>query len=165
MNDYHLLLSLWKANMDIQFCSESSLALAHYVSGCVTKAEKSNLQDVWKDISENKSIYSRLFSFAVKCLRTREVGLYEASDLLTSEHLYSKSVVVQWIDVSMPDKRSRRLKDYSVPKELEKTDPDCADIYKDGLIDTFYPNRPSYLDVCLVANYKYHRKKGVREYR
>ena len=95
--------------------------------------------------------------------------MYEASDLLTGEHLYSKSVVVQWIDVSMPDKKSRRLKDYSVLKELERTDPDCEDIYKDGRIDTFYPNRPSYLeDVCLydfVTNYEYHSKKGIREYR
>ena len=112
MNDYHhLLLSLWKANMNIQFCSESLLALAHYVSGYATKAEKSNLQDVWKDIGEKKSIYRHL---AVKCLHSREVGLYEASDLLTGEHLYSKSAVVQWVDVSTPDKSSHRSKDYSV---------------------------------------------------
>ena len=31
-----LLLMLWKANIDIQFMAESSLALAHYVSGYVT---------------------------------------------------------------------------------------------------------------------------------
>ena len=35
-----LLLMLWKANIDIQFVAESSLALAHYVSGYVTKAER-----------------------------------------------------------------------------------------------------------------------------
>ena len=29
---------LWKANIDIQFIAEASLALAHYVSGYVTKA-------------------------------------------------------------------------------------------------------------------------------
>ena len=41
VNDYNpLLLMLWKANLDIQFVAESSLALAHYVSGYVTKAEK-----------------------------------------------------------------------------------------------------------------------------
>ena len=33
VNDYNpLLLLLWKANIDIQFIAESSLALAHYVS-------------------------------------------------------------------------------------------------------------------------------------
>ena len=39
VNDYNpLLLMLWKANIDIQFIAEASLALAHYVSGYVTKA-------------------------------------------------------------------------------------------------------------------------------
>ena len=33
VNDYNpLLILLWKANIDIQFVAESSLALAHYVS-------------------------------------------------------------------------------------------------------------------------------------
>ena len=37
VNDYNpLLLLLWKANIDIQFVAESSLALAHYISGYVT---------------------------------------------------------------------------------------------------------------------------------
>ena len=41
VNDYNpLFLMLWKANIDIQFVAESLLALAHYVSGYITKAEK-----------------------------------------------------------------------------------------------------------------------------
>ena len=70
VNDYNpLLLYVWKANIDIQFVAESSLALAHYVSGYVTKAERSNLQEIWQDVSENKSIYSRLWSFGIRSLR------------------------------------------------------------------------------------------------
>ena len=41
VNDYNpILLQLWKVNLDVQFVSEKSLALAHYVTGYVTKAEK-----------------------------------------------------------------------------------------------------------------------------
>ena len=41
VNDYNpLILLLWKANINIQFVAESSLALSHYVTGYVTKAEK-----------------------------------------------------------------------------------------------------------------------------
>ena len=40
----------WNANTDIQYVAESSLALAHYVSGYVTKAERSNLQDIWQEV-------------------------------------------------------------------------------------------------------------------
>ena len=97
-----LLLLLWKANIDIQFVAESLLALTHYVSGYVTKAEKSFMQELWQQISDNKSIYGRLWSFGVGNLRFRECGLYEASDLLLGDHLTEKSTTVKWIDVSMP---------------------------------------------------------------
>ena len=113
VNDYNpLLLYVWKANTDIQFVAESSLALAHYVSGYVTKAERSNLQEIWQDVSENKSIYSRLWSFGVRSLRFRECGLYEATDLLLGDHLTEKSCTVKWVDVAMPQKRSHRLKSH-----------------------------------------------------
>ena len=45
VNDYNpVLLLLWKANLNIQFISENSLALAHYVTGYVTKAERRAIQ-------------------------------------------------------------------------------------------------------------------------
>ena len=72
------------------------------------------MQEIWQEVSENKSIYSRLWSFGVRSLRFRECGLYEASDLLLGDHLTEKSATVKWIDVSMPHKRNRRLKDQSV---------------------------------------------------
>ena len=117
VNDYNpLLLLLWKANIDIQFVAESSLALAHYVSGYVTKAEKSSMQELWQQISDNKSIYGRLWSFGVRSLRFRECGLYEASDLLLGDHLTEKSTTVKWIDVSMPQNRQHQLKDHRLLK-------------------------------------------------
>ena len=67
VNDYNrLLLLLWKANMDIQSIAESSLTLAHYVTGYVTKAEKSNMQDVWQEVGTSSSIYSKLWSFGIR---------------------------------------------------------------------------------------------------
>ena len=52
--------------------------------------------------SENKSIYSRLWSFGVWSLRSRECGLYEASGLLLGDHLTEKSATLQCVNVSMP---------------------------------------------------------------
>ena len=160
VNDYNpLLLMLWRANVDVQYVAESSLALAHYVSGYVTKAEKSNLQDIWHEVSENKSVYSQLWSFGVRSLRSRECGLYEASDLLLGDHLTEKSDTVKWVDVSLPHKRSRRLKDHKVLEDVAKQNPDSEEIFQDNLLDTHYPRRPSDLEaVCLydfVANYDY----------
>ena len=152
VNDYNpLLLLLWKANMDIQFVSESSLALAHYVSGYVTKAERSNMSEIWQEVSESKTIYGHLWSFGVRMLRSRECGLYEASDLLLGDHLFEKSDAVQWIDVSMPHKRNRRLKDHSELLEMESTDPDSENIFKDNLYSNYYPDRPEELqDLCVM---------------
>ena len=66
-NNYNpLLLYVWKANIDNQFVTESSLALAHNVGGIVTKPERNNLQEIWQDLSDNKSIYSRLWSCDIR---------------------------------------------------------------------------------------------------
>ena len=170
VNDYNpLLLLLWKANIDIQFVAESSLALPHYVSGYVTKAEKSSMQEIWEEVSD-KSIYSRLWNFGVRSLCSRECGLYEASDLLLGDHLTEKSATVKWIDVSMPQKRSRRLKDHRQLEQLAQHDPNNKDMYEDSLLDTHYPKRPESLeDVCLydlVANYSWQSTddNGKRKY-
>ena len=100
INNYNpLILMLWKANMDLQYVGESSLAIAQYVTGYVTKAERSNMQELWPEVSSHSSVYSKLFSFGVRSLRSRECGLYEASDLLLGDHLCGKSQTVKWIEV------------------------------------------------------------------
>ena len=158
INNYNpLLLMLWKANMDIQFIAESTLAIAQYVTGYVTKAEKSNMQDLWQEVSSHQSIYSKLWSFGVRSLRSRECGLYEASDLLLGDHLCGKSQTIKWVDVSQPRNRKRRLRDHSKLVQIQQQYPNSTDILEDNLVDTFYPERPDEMeDVCLydfVANY------------
>ena len=111
VNDYNpILFMLWKENIDIQFVSESSLALAHYVTGYVTIAEMNNMQDIWEEVGESKSIYSRLWSFGLRGLHSRECGLYAASDLVLGDHLCKKSCSVMWMDVPMPHKKRCTLK-------------------------------------------------------
>ena len=57
INNYNpLLLMLWKANIDLQYIGESSLAIARYVTGYMTKAERSNMQDIWQEVSSHASI-------------------------------------------------------------------------------------------------------------
>ena len=147
VNDYNpLIILLTKANMDIQFIAESSLALAHYVTGYVTKAEKSSMQELWQEVSSNKNIYSRLWSFGVRSLRSKECGMYEASDLLLGEHLYKKSDGVKWVDASLLHKRKRRVKSHSYLKQVREKDPDSTDIYEDNLIEDIYPKRPTKMD-------------------
>ena len=163
VNDYNpLMLLLWKANCDIQFVAESSLALAHYVTGYVTKAEKSNMQGIFEEMREDQKLYSKLFKFGIRCLRNRECGLCEASDILLGDHLCEKSVTVKWVDVSLPHKRSHRLKKHADLQNIHKKDPESEDIFEDSLLETHYPKRPINLEnVCLydfVANYDWYAK-------
>ena len=172
VNDYNpILLLLWKANTDIQFVAESSLALAHYVSGYVTKAERSRIQGIWQEVSEDKSIYSRMWSFGIRSLRSRKCGLYEAGDLLLGDHLTEKSDTVTWVDVTMPHKRSHRFKDYRVLQGIVKANPDSDDNFEHNLLENFYPERTDAMeDVSLydlVSKYDYAGKDedGARKYK
>ena len=76
---------------------------------------------------------------------------------MLGDHLSEKSDTVKWLDVSMPHKRSRRLKNYKQLKEIAEHNPANEDIFENNVIDTFYPQRPQEIeDVCLydfVANY------------
>ena len=165
VNDFNpLLLLMWKANMDIQFISESSLALAHYVTGYVTKAEQGNMQDVWQQVNSNASLYSELWSFGVRSFRSRECGMYEASDLLLGDHLYEKSEQVKWVAVSLPHKRKRRLKDHNVLLKMQESDPNSTDILQASMLDTHYPQRPIQLEyVCLYDFIKWYEYSGTSQ--
>ena len=71
--------------------------------------------------------------------------MYEASDILLGDSLYKKLVTVQYIDVSMPHKRFRKLKAKEELKTLAKDNPNSEDIYSAGLVTDFYPTRPNEL--------------------
>ena len=89
---------------------------------------------------------------------------------MLGDHLCEKSVTVKWIDVSLPHKRNRRLKDHKVLKDMAKDNPETEDIFEDNLIDSYYPQRPRDLEnICLydfVANYEWYGKhdNGDRKY-
>uniref|UniRef100_A0A1X7UMQ4 Uncharacterized protein n=1 Tax=Amphimedon queenslandica TaxID=400682 RepID=A0A1X7UMQ4_AMPQE len=153
--------------MYLIYIAERSLSLTEYVTGYVTKAEKSHAQDLWDEVSSCDNIYSRLWKIGQKLLRAKEVGLYEGSDLL-GESLCMKSVTVLYVNVYLRHKRSRKIKNYSY---LTKMDQSFKDIFKPSIIEDFYPTRPNNMeDVSLykfVANYKFDRirKNGEREYK
>ena len=172
VNDYNpLLLLLWRTNLDIQFIAENSLALSHYVTGYITKAEKSYLHELWDEVGSSESLYSRLWSFGVRSLRNRECGLYEASDILLGDHLTEKSQTIQWVAADQPHKRKRCLRNHDKLQELCESHPDSVNIFDNNNIDTFYPARPAELeDVCLYDFIKWYTlsevdSAGNRKYR
>ena len=94
------------------------MTLTQYVSSYVTKAEESALQDSWTEIACSGSIYSRLWKFGSRAMKSREVGLYEAADLLLGNNMFEKSCTVHYVNVQLPHKRTKQLKPYCELKEL-----------------------------------------------
>uniref|UniRef100_A0A1X7VDB5 Uncharacterized protein n=1 Tax=Amphimedon queenslandica TaxID=400682 RepID=A0A1X7VDB5_AMPQE len=165
VNDYNpFLLKLWCANIDLLYIAGKSLSLTEYVTGYVTKAEKSHAQDLWDEVSSCDNIYSRLWKIGQKLFRAKEVRLYEASDLL-GESLYMRSVTVQYVNVYLPHHRSRKIKNYSY---FSKINLSSKATFNPRIIEDFYLTRPNNMeDVSLyeiVANYKFD-KIGEREYK
>ena len=70
--------------------------------------------------------------------------------MLLGDHLCDKSCTVEWLDVSMPHARRRRLKNHKQLKELEELDPGSENVFMDNLVGNHYPDRPQNLEgVCL----------------
>ena len=157
VNDYNpALLLMWQANMDLQYIGENSLVLNRYVTSYISKAEKSATEDTWRAIDENRSLASRLKSFALRSLTDREIGAYEASDRLLGNHLYEKSATVQYLGVGYASQRRRRFLSCD---ELQQLAPHSSDIYYPNWIDSYYPNRPMQSEnMCLFelfVNYEH----------
>ena len=139
VNDYNpLLLLLWKANINVSFTSECSVALADYVSGYVTKAERGHMQDLWQDILDDRGIYSKLFRIG-----SRPIGLYKTCDILLGEPLCKKLREVAWIDVEMPHNRKSNLtKKLSEVEEIAANDPSLKTFMGRALSLTFIQTEP-----------------------
>ena len=111
INDYNpLLLSIWKANMDIQYVGEKSMVLNRYITTYVTKAEKNLTQSLWDSCNKNNSLQGSLKSFALSSFRNREVGAIEVAHKLLGYSLYESSDSVKWLSAHMKESRNRRIK-------------------------------------------------------
>ena len=90
---------------------------------------------------------------------------------MRQSYLSEMSDTVEWLDVSMPHKRSHRLKDHKQLKEIAQHNPNNEDIFEDNLIDNFSHQRLQEVDdVCLcdlVANYDWQGRdrQGRRIYK
>uniref|UniRef100_A0A1X7VHE4 Uncharacterized protein n=1 Tax=Amphimedon queenslandica TaxID=400682 RepID=A0A1X7VHE4_AMPQE len=79
-----------------------------------------------------------------------------------------KSVTVQYIDVYLPHKRSRKIKNYSYLTKMNQT---SKEICNPSVIEDFYLTRPNNMEDLpfydYVANYKFDKigENGEREYK
>ena len=65
------LLVVWEGNMDAQFIPEASYSLISYITAYSTKGEKGTHDINFSDIQGDKTLISKLWSFAHKVLNHR----------------------------------------------------------------------------------------------
>lgn len=161
VNDYNpCILTLWEANMDIQYVGENSLVLNRYITSYITKGEKSASDEIWESINENKSLAARLFKYARMNMQKRETGAYEAVANLLGYEFFTSSDTVKFVNTYPSHQRKRKVMKMS---ELKEKEPDCVETCCHNMIDDYYPNRPDELeDTCLYEIskwYEYERKE------
>ena len=162
INDYNApIIYGWGGNMDLQYIGEKSLRLNRYVTTYMSKAERNQTADLWDSIEklQDKTIGSKLKALAMKLMKSRECGAYEAADILLGHTLFKTSVKVDYLAASMPQDRKRRV---LTEKELNDLHDDSTKIYADNFMVTYYKNRPESLEpLCLYdfySNYEYHKQ-------
>lgn len=92
--------------------------------------------------------------------KSREIGIYEASDKLLGTKMSEFSTKVQFVNTDLKSKRIQALKPVKELKKLPKND---TNIFEKNSIDFYYPNRPENFELMSLhefeANYEYLTKK------
>jgi len=155
LNDYNpALLLASQSNVDVQYIGHSGSRLPYYITSYITKHERSEQDKLWEEIySASKTLGSNAMSFALKAVKSRQVGANEAADRLLGHKLFSKSRQLRFADLSPPDQTKRVLKPVADVEKLAKSNPDASDIFYPHWVLDVYPDRPDELESLSLHNF------------
>ncbi|CAF0843236.1 unnamed protein product [Adineta ricciae] len=151
INAYNpLIMSLHRANMDIQFILDPYACLTYcvdYISNSENGTSKL-LRDALNELKQgNNTVKERLRIIANKFLNSSEISAQEAVYHILSIPLSVSSRSTIFINTNKPENRISMLKSDEI---LQKLESDSKDVFVEGLID-IYSNRPDEMkDVCLA---------------
>jgi hypothetical protein len=151
INAYNpMIMSLHRANMDIQFILDPYACLMYCVD-YISKSENGMSKLLREALNElkkgNNTVKERLRVIANKFLNSSEISAQEAVYHILSIPLSTSSRSTVFINTNRPENRISMLKSDEI---LQQLDPDSKDVFVQGLIDT-YINRPEQMkNVCLA---------------
>ena len=155
INDYNpALLLASQSNIDVQYIGHTGSRLPYYVTSYITKSERCEQDKMWEDIySASKSLGSNAMSFAMKAVKSRQVGANEAADRLLGHKLFSKSRQMKFADLSPLDQVKRVLKPAKEIELLLEKDPNSDKIFYPHAVLDVYPDRPDELEDMSLHNF------------
>ena len=151
INAYNpMIMSLHRANMDIQFILDPYACLMYCVD-YISKSENGMSKLLREALNElkkgNNTVKERLRVIANKFLNSSEISAQEAVYHILSIPLSTSSRSTVFINTNKPENRISMLKSDEI---LQQLDPDSKDVFVQGLIDT-YINRPEQMkNICLA---------------
>ncbi|CAF4643347.1 unnamed protein product, partial [Rotaria sp. Silwood2] len=151
INAYNpMIMSLHKANMDIQFILDP-YACSMYCVDYISKSENGMpklLREALNELKKgNNTVRERLRVIANKFLNSSEISAQEAVYHILSIPLSTSSRSTVFINTNRPENRISMVKSDEV---LQKLEPDSKDVFVQGLID-MYINRPEEMkNICLA---------------
>ncbi len=151
INAYNpMIMSLHRANMDIQFILDPYACLMYCVD-YISKSENGMSKLLREALNElkkgNSTVRERLRVIANKFLNSSEISAQEAVYHILSIPLSVSSRSTVFINTNRPENRISMLKSDEI---LQKLEPDSNDVFVQGLIET-YTNRPEELkSICLA---------------
>ena len=148
INDYNAALLLAsQSNVDVQYIGHTGSRLPYYITAYVTKHERSEQDQMWEEIySASRSLGSNAMSFALKAVKSRQVGANEAADRLLGNKLYSKSRQMRFADLNPTEQAKRVLKPVAELESIVETNPTSQQIFYPHFVLDVYPDRPASLE-------------------
>ena len=146
------MLTVWKANMDCQFCIDP-YSVVSYIVNYINKENRGlslNLAAVTRECEQQKkSIRETIKKLGNVFINTSEICVQECVYILLGMALAHQSVDVENINTSVEEKRVKLVKN---PEELRDQSDDSTEIYRDTKFD-IYMKRPPFFDDWTFADY------------
>ena len=162
INNYNMLcLKAWRANMDIQYIT-NSYSCAVYISSYITKGQR-GMSELLKAASEeahssSSNIREQVRTIGNKFLNNVEISAQEAVYLLLQIPLRKSSRSTIFINTSQPEERVRLLKPVS---EIENMDDDETKLHYDDKITRYKTRSNNLNDISLAEYFAYYNVKKI----
>ena len=148
-NNYNMdCISVWKANMDLQFCAEA-YACIMYILSYVMKSERGmseTLKQVAKEFKD-KAVEEQMKKCISAFANKREVLIHESGMRVMSQWLFKKTRTVEFVNNAPKQERTRMPKPLHVLNEMDEED---EDVFMRSIHDRYKACPDELEDICLA---------------
>ncbi|GFR50623.1 hypothetical protein Agub_g12710, partial [Astrephomene gubernaculifera] len=167
INPYNpVLLRIWRANMDMQFCLDPYGA-AMYIVSYMLKANRGLSRAMERAADQARhdddNLKSRIRKVGNAFVNTQEMSAQEAVYLALGLPLRSASRQSVFVPSTRPEDRTQLLRPPKDLQVLAEADPESDDIFVPGLVHAYQRRLPSLEQVC-IADFAtcYSKASGTR---